>query len=122
MQTRYYIEGYTKPILDQLRSAGAKFDPAVKKWYTYSQDIANQLQSALNKTNQQTQAPAQPGQVHSATEKACRCGAIADIHATRLPMCCECYAKEAIRSNASQMQPDKESKHWSAVSQWAFSA
>lgn len=43
---RYYFQGNTFPIKDQLRAAGAKWDAEKKAWWTGQADVAERLTSA----------------------------------------------------------------------------
>ena len=40
---RFYLRGNTFPIKDQLRSAGCKWDPEAKCWYTGKRELADQF-------------------------------------------------------------------------------
>lgn len=44
---RHYLLGNTFPLRDQLRAAGAKWDPERKAWWTGKRDVAEQLVAKL---------------------------------------------------------------------------
>ena len=44
---RHYILGNTFPIKNQLRSAGAKWDPDASAWYTGKRDLAEKLAGTM---------------------------------------------------------------------------
>lgn len=47
---RFYLRGNTYPVKDQLRSAGCKWDPDAKCWYTGKREVAEQLVSQLQQS------------------------------------------------------------------------
>jgi hypothetical protein len=62
---RYYLRGDTYPVKDQLRSAGCKWDPDAKAWYTGKREVAEQIvgqfQAAPAATGETGEQPSSPG-------------------------------------------------------------
>lgn len=56
---RHYLKGNTYPLRDQLRAAGAKWDPDAKAWWTGKRDVAEQLAGTVSAAP--AAAPAAPG-------------------------------------------------------------
>lgn len=58
---RYYLRGNTFPIKEQLRSAGCKWDPNERAWWTGKKEIANKFSGTTPATKSGTKDAA-PGQ------------------------------------------------------------
>lgn len=52
---RHYVAGNTYPVREHLRSAGLKWDPTAKAWWTSDRDVATRTVAALSS---KTQPPA----------------------------------------------------------------